>query len=57
MTDTNAEPAAIGGGTYARSIDNIVAFGPAFPGDADECHQADESMDIDKLLAAAAIYR
>ncbi len=57
MTGTQATPEAIGGGTYARAIPNIVAFGPAFPGDPDVCHQADESVDTNRLMAASAIYR
>lgn len=57
MTETQAAPEAIGGGTYARAVPNIVAFGPAFPGDPDVCHQADESVDTGRLLAASAIYR
>jgi len=36
---------------------NIVAFGPSFPGEPDVCHQVDESITIEKLLASAAIYR
>jgi succinyl-diaminopimelate desuccinylase len=57
MTETVASPEAIGGGTYARAISNIVAFGPAFPGDDDVCHQADEKIATDRLIAASAIYR
>ena len=57
MTSTQAVPEAIGGGTYARAVPNIVAFGPAFPGDPDVCHQANESVDTNKLMAASAIYR
>lgn len=57
MTGTASEAVAIGGGTYARSMPNIVAFGPSFPGDPDVCHQVDEYITIDKLLASAAIYR
>ncbi|MDD2374069.1 MAG: Sapep family Mn(2+)-dependent dipeptidase [Eubacteriales bacterium] len=57
MTETIASPEAIGGGTYARAISNIVAFGPAFPGDDDVCHQADEKIATDRLIAASAIYR
>ena len=26
-----SEPTVIGGGTYARAMDHIVAFGPMFP--------------------------
>ncbi len=31
-TGDSSEPALIGGGTYARAMDGIVAFGPMFPG-------------------------
>ena len=30
-TGDSSEPALIGGGTYARAMDGIVAFGPMFP--------------------------
>lgn len=40
--DTEAQPISIGGGTYARSIPGIVAFGPLFPHSHDTMHQADE---------------
>ena len=39
-------PIAIGGGTYARHLPNIVAFGPQAPWNTDQCHQANESMFI-----------
>lgn len=57
LTGENATAIAIGGGTYARAMPNIVAFGPSFPGEPDVCHQVDEYITIEKLLAAAAIYR
>ncbi|MCL1964780.1 MAG: dipeptidase PepV [Firmicutes bacterium] len=47
---------AIGGGTYARSMDNCVAFGCNFPGDDEVAHQADEYMDVEKLLKNALIF-
>jgi succinyl-diaminopimelate desuccinylase len=47
---------AIGGGTYARSLDVGVAFGPMFPGREDVAHQKDEYILIDDLLRATAIY-
>lgn len=47
---------AIGGGTYARSLNSGVAFGPLFPGRPDIAHQKDEYIDIDDLLKATAIY-
>ncbi|WP_407640147.1 dipeptidase PepV [Bacillus massiliglaciei] len=47
---------SIGGGTYARSLKEGVAFGPLFPGSEDIAHQKDEYIDIDDMLKAAAIY-
>ena len=40
------EAIAIGGGTYARHVPNIVAFGPQTPWSEDQCHQANEHMSI-----------
>ena len=56
MTNLNAEPIAIGGGTYARAFENCVSFGANFSGDTDMCHQANEFIDIDKLILACKIY-
>lgn len=55
-TGETAELLAIGGGTYARSLKAGVAFGPLFPGSEDLAHQKDESITIEDLLKAAAIY-
>jgi succinyl-diaminopimelate desuccinylase len=55
LTGLEAYTIAIGGGTYARMIPNAVAFGCAFPGDADCAHMPDESVDIDKLLLCCRI--
>lgn len=54
--NTNLEPIAIGGATYARAFPNCVCFGMNFPGDKDMCHQVDEFVDINKLLFATNIY-
>ena len=54
--NTNFEPLAIGGATYARAFNNVVSFGMNFPKDKDICHQADEFIDIDKLLLSTNIY-
>lgn len=48
-------PKSIGGGTYAKSLPNIVAFGPVFPGDEVREHQPDEFMEVDKLLKTMEI--
>ena len=55
-TNSNAEPIAIGGGTYARAFQNCISFGANFPGDQDMCHQANEFVDIDKIILACKIY-
>ena len=54
--DQEAKPMVIGGGTYARSIPNVVAFGPHFPGRPSFIHQKDEYMLLDDLLLATTIY-
>ena len=54
--NSNLAPIAIGGGTYARAFENCVSFGANFPEDQDMCHQANEFVDIDKLLLACKIY-
>lgn len=56
QTGEDAKLIAIGGGTYARSLDAGVAFGPLFPGQPDVAHQKDEYIEIDNLLKATAIY-
>lgn len=57
LTGLDDNPLAIGGGTYARSMPNIVAFGPFFPDDVETAHQTNEFISIKTLLASAAIYR
>ncbi|GKU84828.1 dipeptidase PepV [Niallia sp. NCCP-28] len=56
QTGEKAELISIGGGTYARSLEKGVAFGPLFPGREDIAHQKDEYMIIDDLVKATAIY-
>ena len=60
--DTESQPLVIGGGTYARAFDNVVAFGACFPWTNDKMHQADEELTLDDfrkmtLIFADAIYR
>lgn len=55
-SDMNSEPITIGGGTYARAMDNAVAFGPMFPGQPDVAHQKDEYISIDHLMKITKIY-
>lgn len=55
-TGDNREPITIGGGTYARALDNAVAFGPLFPGQEELAHQKDEYIGIDELILNTKIY-
>lgn len=54
--DQDHQPLVIGGGTYARALPGIVAFGARFPGDADLGHQKNEKISIDRLLQLSKIY-
>lgn len=54
--DTDSQPLVIGGGTYARAMDHIVAFGARFPGEPELCHQRNEKLSIDALVKLAKIY-
>ena len=56
VTGDSGGPIAIGGGTYARRLPNIVAFGPYFPGKANNIHAADESIGCDELVLITKIY-
>lgn len=55
-TGDNPKLLAIGGGTYAKEMPNIVAFGPIFPGKPDLDHQANENIEIDDLVLCSKIY-
>lgn len=57
VTGDLSEPRVIGGGTYARSMPGIVAFGPGRPGREGTEHQKDEYILIEDLLQAEEIYR
>lgn len=46
---------AIGGGTYVHGIPGGVAFGPAFPGEENHMHGADEFITEEHLLLNAKI--
>jgi succinyl-diaminopimelate desuccinylase len=55
-TGDESEPIAMGGGTYARAMDNIVAFGPLFPGREAMEHKRDEFIILEDLYKIADIY-
>ncbi len=54
--DYDAKPITIGGGTYAKFIDNAVAYGPQMLGREDVCHIANEYMCIEDFKNAILIY-
>ncbi len=54
-TNDMSSPRCIGGGTYAKAIPNILAFGPLFPGDEVVEHMPNEYISIDKLIQNAKI--
>ena len=53
--DVDARPIVIGGGTYAKTIPNFVAFGPS-QADTMRAHQANEFITKGELLEASKIY-
>ncbi len=55
-TGDYSEPITIGGGTFARATDNVVAFGPHFMNKPSYIHQKDEFIEIDDLITATIIY-
>ena len=54
--NSNLEPKAIGGGTYARAFDNCISFGPQMPDAKDMCHQTDEFISIENLMFCTKVY-
>ena len=54
--DYETEPMTMGGGTYAKGINNTIAFGCAFLGTDYHIHNVNEFVPIDELLKQAEIY-
>ena len=54
--DTESSPLVIGGGTYARAFENVIAFGAMFPGDPDLMHQKNERISIDNFMLMTKIF-
>ena len=55
VTGEKGVPYTIGGGTYAKMLPNVVAFGPLFAGDPVTEHQPDECIDLERLVQNAQI--
>ena len=57
VTGKNAQPVAIGGGTYARALKYGAAFGPEEEGEECTIHQADEYITFEKIEKCLSIYK
>lgn len=55
-TGMDGTPVTTTGATYARTMPNIVAFGPSFPGQKGIAHNKDEYMDLTDLMKNMEIY-
>lgn len=55
-TGLEAIPESSGGATYARAIDNCVAYGMVFPHSEKTEHQANEYITLDDLRNATKLY-
>ena len=56
VTGLKKECIAIGGGTYARVLEEGVAFGAVFTDEEERAHQADERVNLDSLTKNIEIY-
>ena len=56
VTDRPRECIATGGGTYARVLEEGVAFGSVFPDDEELAHQAGEYLSLDGLMLNMRIF-
>lgn len=56
VTGDESRPISIGGGTYAKAMPNMVAFGPNFPGHENREHMEDEYIPVDDFLKLEEIY-
>lgn len=56
VTGRNDEAKVIGGGTYARAMPNIVAFGPMIPGRECTEHQPNERILLEDYLLLRKVY-
>ena len=54
--DYNSLPMAIGGGTYAKEADNVLAFGMQFPGVDTKMHESGEFLPLVALYKGASVY-
>ena len=55
-TGLEGTPMSSGGATYAKALDNCVAFGAMFPFDEKTEHQENERVNIKNMIKATEIY-
>ncbi|MBQ6949916.1 MAG: dipeptidase PepV [Clostridia bacterium] len=56
VTGLEKKAFAIGGGTYAQSMEEGVAFGAMFPGEEEMAHQADEYIPVEDFYKDMKIF-
>ena len=54
--DEKSEMEAIGGGTYAKAINNCIAFGCEFIGESNHIHDCNEKLSIESFKKQVEIY-
>lgn len=54
--DNKLKTITMGGGTYAKTMKNWVAFGCKFPDIDNRIHNANEFVQIDELLLQVELY-
>lgn len=54
--DLVSEPISSGGATYARAMENFVAFGAIFPNQTKTEHQPNEHIELEAMFNAMVIY-
>ena len=56
VTGLEKKVLAIGGGTYAKALEEGVAFGASFPGEPEVAHQADEHIALKSLYDSMKVF-
>lgn len=56
ITNDKTKPYSTGGASYARSMENIVCFGPIFKNWKSNIHDINENMSFDNFVTAFSIY-
>ena len=54
--DTETQPISTGGATFARSMENIIAFGALLPGSIQSEHQANEQLILKDIKVGIEVY-